>query len=98
MAGAGFALLALIGVLVVLYAWRLPPFKSPVVSTENALVRGQVTVIGTQLSGYVTDVKVQDFQMVKRGDLLVDIDDRTYRQRYEQAVAQVASTKAALAN
>jgi len=98
MSAAGFALIAIIGVLVVLYAWRLPPFSSPIVSTENATVRGQVTVIGTQLSGYVTEVRVQDFQFVKQGDLLVEIDQRTYRQRYEQAVAQLASSKAALAN
>ncbi|GJI90775.1 HlyD family secretion protein [Duganella hordei] len=93
-----FSLVALIGVLVVLYAWRLPPFSSAIVSTENALVRGQVTLIGTQLSGYVTDVKVQDFQQVKQGDLLVQIDDRIYQQRYEQAEAQLAAQKAALAN
>jgi len=98
LAGIGFALIALIGVLIVLYAWRLPPFSSPLVSTENALVRGQVTVIGTQLSGYVTDVKVQDFQHVKQGDLLVEIDSRTYRQRFEQAQAQLDAQKAALAN
>ena len=93
-----FSLVALVGVLVVLYAWRLPPFSSAIVSTENALVRGQVTLIGTQLSGYVTEVKVQDFQQVKQGDLLVQIDDRIYQQRYEQAEAQLAAQKAALAN
>ncbi|HWW68992.1 MAG TPA: HlyD family secretion protein [Duganella sp.] len=93
-----FSLVALIGVLIVLYAWRLPPFSSAIVSTENALVRGQVTLIGTQLSGYVIDVKVQDFQYVKQGDLLVQIDDRIYQQRYEQAQAQLAAQKAALAN
>lgn len=95
---AVFLLVALIGVLVVLYAWRLPPFGTPIVSTENALVRGQVTVIGTQLSGYVVAVNVQDFQMVKEGDLLVQIDDRIYRQRHEQAQAQLAAQQAALAN
>ena len=93
-----FAGVALIGVLIVLYAWRLPPFTSAIVSTENALVRGQVTLIGTQLSGYVTDVKVQDFQQVKKGDLLVLIDDRIYQQRFDQAQAQLAAQKAALAN
>ncbi|MEO5934054.1 MAG: HlyD family secretion protein [Duganella sp.] len=93
-----FSLVALVGVLIVLYAWRLPPFSSAIVSTENALVRGQVTLIGTQLSGYVIDVKVQDFQQVKQGDLLVQIDDRIYQQRYEQAQAQLAAQKAALAN
>jgi len=93
-----FALVAAVGVLIVLYAWRLPPFSTAIVSTENALVRGQVTLIGTQLPGYVVDVKVQDFQQVKQGDLLVQIDDRIYQQRYEQAQAQLAAQKAALEN
>ncbi|TFW16291.1 HlyD family secretion protein [Duganella callida] len=93
-----FSLVALVGVLIVLYAWRLPPFTSAIVSTENALVRGQVTLIGTQIPGYVVDVRVQDFQYVKQGDLLAQIDDRTYQQRYEQAVAQLAAQKAALQN
>lgn len=98
MSGIGFALIALIGVLVVLYAWRLPPFSSPIVSTENATVRGQVTVVGSQLPAYVADVKVQDFQFVHKGDLLVELDSRIYRQRFEQAQAQLAAQKAALAN
>jgi multidrug resistance efflux pump len=93
-----FALVALVGVGVVLYAWRLPPFTSAIVSTENALVRGQVTLIGTQLPGYVVDVKVQDFQYVKQGELLALIDDRIYQQRYDQALAQLAAQKAALEN
>ncbi|MRW92333.1 HlyD family efflux transporter periplasmic adaptor subunit [Duganella sp. FT80W] len=93
-----FSLVALVGVLIVLYAWRLPPFSSAVVSTENALVRGQVTLIGTQLPGYVVDVKVQDFQYVSKGELLAQIDDRIYQQRYDQAQAQLAAQKAALEN
>jgi len=93
-----FALVALVGVLVVLYAWRLPPFTTPIISTENALVRGQVTLIGTQIAGYVTEVHVQDFQVVKKDDLLATIDNRTYQQRYDQAEAQLAAQQAALAN
>ncbi|MGK5024557.1 HlyD family secretion protein [Janthinobacterium sp. RB2R34] len=93
-----FAAVAVVGVLIVLYAWRLPPFTSPIVTTENATVRGQVTVIGTQLSGYVVEVNVQDFMDVKAGQLLVRIDDRIYQQRYEQALAQLAAQEAALSN
>ena len=93
-----FAAVAVVGVLIVLYAWRLPPFTSPIVTTENATVRGQVTVIGTQLSGYVVEVNVQDFMDVKAGQLLVRIDDRIYQQRYEQAQAQLAAQEAALSN
>ncbi|EJM66194.1 multidrug resistance efflux pump [Pseudomonas sp. GM50] len=94
----GFAAIAIVGVLIVLYAWQLPPFSSAVETTENALVRGQVTIIGPQLSGYVYEVPVQDFQFVKAGDLLVRLDDRIYKQRLDQSQAQLAVEKAALAN
>ncbi|MFJ4348887.1 HlyD family secretion protein [Pseudomonas sp. NPDC089401] len=93
-----FACVALAGILLVLYAWRLPPFGSPIESTENALVRGQVTIIGPQLSGYIVDVPVHDFQFVKAGDLLVQLDDRIYKQRLAQALAQLQQQQAALAN
>ncbi|WP_297840142.1 HlyD family secretion protein [Pseudomonas sp.] len=93
-----FGCVALAGVLIVLYAWQLPPFTSAVQSTENALVRGQVTIIGPQLSGYVFEVPVQDFQFVKAGDLLVRLDDRIYKQHLDQALAQLGVQKAALAN
>jgi multidrug resistance efflux pump len=96
--GSLFALIALIGVLIVLYAWNLPPFHSAVQSTENALVRGQVTIISPQLSGYIVEVDVQDFQVVRQGQLLMRIDDRIFNQRLEQARAQLASQRAALAN
>ena len=96
--GLLFALIALIGVLIVLYAWNLPPFHSAVQSTENATVRGQVTIISPQLSGYIVEVKVQDYQMVRQGQLLMLIDQRIFQQRLEQARAQLASQRAALAN
>ncbi|MDE1169509.1 MAG: HlyD family secretion protein [Pseudomonas sp.] len=93
-----FASIAIVGVLVVLYAWQLPPFSSAVESTENALVRGQVTIIGPQLSGYVFEVPVQDFQFVKAGDLLVRLDDRIYKQKLDQSLAQLEQQRASLAN
>src|SRR5919112_831297 len=51
----------------VLYAWRLPPFTSSVQTTDNAYVRGQVTIISPQLNGYIAEVAVQDYQKVKAG-------------------------------
>ena len=93
-----FGAIALAGVLIVLYAWKLPPFRTTLQSTENALVRGQVTIISPQLSGYVVEVLVQDFQQVKRGELLMRIDDRIPTQRLEQARAELATRRAALEN
>jgi multidrug resistance efflux pump len=98
LSGLLFALIALVGVLIVLYAWNLPPFYSAVQTTENATVRGQVTIISPQLSGYIVEVNVQDYQMVRQGQLLMLIDQRIFQQRLEQARAQLASQRAALAN
>ncbi|WP_342448291.1 HlyD family secretion protein [Brevundimonas alba] len=89
---------ALIGVLLVLWAWRLPPFTSGVQHTDNAYVRGQITVIAPQVTGYVTSVEVQDYQTVTQGQLLATIDDRIYRQRLEQARAALHAAQAQLAN
>jgi multidrug resistance efflux pump len=85
------AILAIGGVLAVLAAWRLPPFATANQSTDNAYVRGRTTVIAPQVSGYVTKVYVRDFADVTAGQPLVQIDDRIYRQRVDQATAQVAA-------
>ena len=91
-------LVGLAGVTLVLYAWRLPPFASAIQTTENAYVRGQVTVISPQLAGYIAEVPVQDFAQVRQGQLLVRIDDRIFAQKLEQARATLAAQRAALAN
>ena len=79
--------LIVIGVALILYAWKLPPFTPTVQQTNNAFVKGQTTIISPQVSGYVTEVAVEDFANVKEGDLLIKIDDRTFRQQLEQAQA-----------
>ncbi len=56
----------LVGVLVILYAWQLPPFTRHSQFTDNAYVRGQTTFISPQVNGYITDVPVQDFANVKK--------------------------------
>jgi len=91
-------IIGLIGLVLILYVWQLPPFKRAVEITENAYVRGQVTLIAPQLAGYVAEVPVQDFQEVKAGELLVRLDDRIYLQKLQQARATLASQQAALAN
>src|SRR3954471_20414602 len=81
--------LAVGGALLALYAWDLPPFTRTLETTDNAYVRGQTTVISPQVSGYVREVLVQDYQHVQGGEVLARIDDRIYRQRLEQAQAGI---------
>ncbi|WP_339109191.1 HlyD family secretion protein [Thioclava sp. GXIMD4216] len=88
----------LIGLSIILYAWQIPPFRSSVAQTNDAYIRGRLTSIAPQLSGFITDVPVQDFQVVKKGDVLAKIDDRQYVQALNQAQANLDSAKAALAN
>lgn len=92
---AGVALAAIV---LIMSAWNLGPFKTAVVETDNAYVRGAVTVLAPQVNGYVAEVLVKDFQHVKAGQVLVRIDDRIYRQRVEQAVAQRETAIAELNN
>ena len=86
----------LAGLLIVLYAWHLPPFQSSNPQTENAYIRGTVTSLAPQLSGYVAAVEVQDFQPVTQGQVIARIDDRQYRQKLAQAQAALQGAEAAL--
>jgi membrane fusion protein, multidrug efflux system len=66
--------------------------------TDDAYVGGDVTVIGSKVSGYIQTVAVTDNQSVHKGDLLVRIDDRDYRAAAAKADAAVAAQEAALRN
>jgi multidrug resistance efflux pump len=92
------AFLASAAITGVLYAWELPPFRGNIVRTNNAYVRGRTTIISPQVSGYVLKVHARDFQVVKAGDLLVEIDSRVYGARVEQARANLNAARAALSN
>lgn len=87
-----------IGITLILYAWQFWPFSSAIATTENAYVRGQITVMAPQVNGYVAQVMVQDFEPVKQGQILIQIDDRIYMQRVEQAAADLDGRQADLDN
>ena len=98
LATATLVLLGLAAIIAILRAWQLPPFQTTAQSTQNAYVRGRTTVVAPQVSGYVTQVLVHDFETVKRGQVLVNIDDQIYRARVEAAQANLDNATAALAN
>src|SRR5262252_5764574 len=66
--------------------------------TNDAYVRGDVTPLSTKVSGLVRDVKVNDYQRVHKGDVLVQLDDDDYKAQLAQAAAGVEAAKAALEN
>lgn len=93
-----FAGVIVAGALAVLAAWRLPPFAGPDQATEDAYVQGFTTVISPQVSGYVQQVPVDDYELVAKDKVLVMIDPSTYQQHVEEAKAQLDAKIADLAN
>ena len=66
--------------------------------TDDAVVRGDLTPLGTKMAGIVRSVKVSDFQRVHAGDLLVELEDDDYQAQAAQASAAVEAAKAAIEN
>ena len=67
-------------------------------TTNDAYVRAELTRLSSRVSGEVLKVGVTDFQRVKAGDLLIQIDPADYEAQVAQAEAAVAAAQATLDN
>ena len=67
-------------------------------TTNDAYVRAELTRLSSRVAGEVLTVAANDFQRVKAGDLLVQIDPADYEAQVAQAEASVAAAQAALDN
>ena len=66
--------------------------------TDDAYVRGDLTPLSTKVAGIVRNVKVTDYQQVRKGELIVQLDDDDFRAQVDQATAAVEAAKAAIEN
>jgi membrane fusion protein (multidrug efflux system) len=64
--------------------------------TDDAYVRGDLTPLSTKVAGIVQNVKVSDFQQVRKGDPLVELEDSDYLAQLAQGTAAVEAAKAAI--
>jgi membrane fusion protein (multidrug efflux system) len=67
-------------------------------TTNDAYVRSELTRLASRVSGEVLTVAVTDFQRVKAGDLLIQIDPADYQAQVAQSEAAVAAAQAVLDN
>ena len=67
-------------------------------ATDDAFVRGDLTPLSTKVAGIVRGVEVSDFQRVRSGDLLVELQDDDYQAQVAQAAAAVQAARAAIEN
>ena len=62
--------------------------------TDDAYVRADMTPLSTRVSGTVRKMDVDDFEAVKPGQLLVQLEDADYRASLEEAKAALAGAQA----
>jgi membrane fusion protein (multidrug efflux system) len=64
--------------------------------TDDAYLKADVTPLSTRVSGTVRKVNVGDYQSVKTGQTLIELDNDDYRATLKQAEAALAGSEAAL--
>lgn len=85
-------------VLVTSVRWNAWLGAAAVQTTDNAVVHAETTRLSARVGGNVRRIAVQDFQRVRSGDLLVEIEPADFDAAVAQAEANVAAARAALDN
>ena len=94
-----FAVLVALGfVTLATFRWNAWVGGATIQTTNDAYIRAELTRLSSRVSGEVLKVAVVDFQHVKAGDLLIQIDPADYQVQVAQAEAGVAAAQAALDN
>jgi membrane fusion protein (multidrug efflux system) len=75
--------------------WTIGRFQ---VSTDDAYVKADTTVIAPKVSGYLREVLVGDNEAVGAGQVLARIDERDFKVALDQAKADVAAARASIAS
>lgn len=65
------------------------------VSTDDASIEGRTVVLSPKVQGYVRKLNISDNQMVKAGDVIMEIDPTDYIIRRDRAKAALAAANAA---
>ncbi len=72
--------------------WR---YLVPRETTDDAQVSGHVQPVAARVAGPIQAIHVQDNQVVKAGDVLVEIDPRDYELALQKAEADLSAAQAA---
>ncbi|WP_150463438.1 HlyD family secretion protein [Francisella sp. XLW-1] len=64
--------------------------------TRDGRVRAKIVTISPDVSGFIVKLNVKDNQIVKKGDLILEIDPSRYKAQLDGAKARVAQAEIAL--
>ncbi len=62
-----------------------------IITTDDAYVRANNTIIGARVAGHIASIAPKDNATVKAGDLLIKIDDGDYKIAVDAARAKIAT-------
>ena len=71
-------------------------YKATHITTDDAYVDGSIHTIASKVIGTVTNIYVKDNQAVKKGDLLLEIDQADYSVKVNETSSGVGAEKAKL--
>jgi membrane fusion protein (multidrug efflux system) len=86
-------LIILVAAAVIGIPWLVSAFTT--VSTDDAYVNGHVTFVAPRVSGQVRGVRVEDNNVVRKGDALVELDPEPFQVQVNIAKAAVTAAEAA---
>ncbi|HET7452376.1 MAG TPA: biotin/lipoyl-binding protein, partial [Thermoanaerobaculia bacterium] len=79
------------------YGVRTVSFYRHHAETDDAQIEGHIDPVLPRVSGYVTEVKVDDNQRVRAGDVLLRIDTRDLEAKIQTAAGAVENARAQVA-
>jgi membrane fusion protein (multidrug efflux system) len=90
----GYAIVGIAAIVVAVGVGGYLFFTEGKESTDDAQVSADIVPIGTRVAGQIVSVSIRENQLVKKGDLIAQIDDADYIAREKQAEAELATTVA----
>lgn len=98
-------ILVLIVIAAAIYAYNTYKYNQMYVTTDNAQIETYTVPVVPRVGGYVNAVNMKDFEQVKKGQLLIDIDDREQQlalvemeAMYQQMLTDVENARASIKN
>ncbi len=88
------AVLVLVGGI---FGYRSYVFSQTHEVTDDAQIASSMSPVISKISGYVSEVRIEDHQFVKKGDTLIILDNRDQKMALESALAALGTAKSNIA-
>ena len=100
-----YVIITVVVIVAAIFAWTKISYAIAHENTDDAQVETQISPVLPRVSGYVKTIAVKDYDSIKAGQLLVEIDDADLQTQllqmqadYESAQADILNAEAALKN